>query len=1216
MPKTTTQVKKIFLVLTLLLSGSSLSYSQLIFQKRYGGAADENLNSLKQAADGGFILGGTTYTYGTLGGENRDYFTMKTDLVGNMTWTRTVGITNTRQIVRNVIQTADGGYLFTGITTPDILNPTRDDGMMQKVTGAGAQSWLSVYTGTFDDEISSTVELPSNAGFANIGLTENYGSAGTADVYLLVTNNTGGHLINRLYGGAGLDDGKDLVYTPSDGGFAITGRTNSSGAGNNDFLVIKTGSILGGLPMSWQKSIGGANIDEAYSIRQTSDGGYIVAGFTTSFGAGNEDMFVVKLDATGTVSWARAIGGAQNDRAWCVRQTTDGGYILAGQTTSYGVGTDAILVKLNSSGNLSWAKAYGGANFEVFNQVELRTVGGFIAVGNSNTGGAGGFDGYLVGTDANGNSGCNELTITPTVTNVAVSSVNTALVAANGFTATSPAMTTSSPTPTMNCGCTAYRPDQEIQGSVQACAGRNGIRYYFTNIPGISTTWITQGGFSGLTQSGDSAFVNIGTTNGRLIIRTNWGTCSDFNLDTIDVTVDNFDAAITTADSILCVGDATTLTTNYVNNQGSVSYSWAPSGGSTQAINVSPATTTTYTVTATDGWGCTSTDVIPVTVYAYPAVDLGNDTLYCDLAFITLNAGNAGATYNWSTSATSQTINVSTTNTYWVDVTANGCTTRDSVSLNFGFTPVITITADDTLCLGENTTITASAVNGALPYDWSWNLGLGTNPVINVGPSADTWYVVSVSEFNGCSNTDSILMHVVPYPVVNLGNDTLQCGSAGPITLDAQNSGAVYQWSTGQTSQTINVNTTNTYWVDVTALTCTTRDSIIVAYSNNPTVGISGDSAICNGESTLLTSSSSGGVLPYSYNWTGGSTNSTATVSPTSTTTYTVLVTDSVGCTGTSSVVVEVTNYPVVDLGNDTILCLTNSFPLDAGNTGFSYQWQDNSNTQTITANSSGYYWVDVTNNNCTTRDSIFLTFDSLQVVDLGPDLWICSGENVILDVTNSNATYQWSTGASTSQVTINSEGTYWVGVTKCYTTVYDSILLQLDTFHIVTTVVDTPYCGYNDGAVTVAPVGGFAAYTYSWTGAASNTDNISSVSQGTYTVQVTDSEGCTASLVIDLGCIVPDIVIPQLLSPNNDGKNDLWVIQNLFNYPNNTVVIMNRWGNEVYRSAPYQNDWDGHPNSSMSLGSDYLPSGTYFYILDLYGTGKDVRTGYIELQR
>jgi len=1210
-------VKKLAHLIIILLGGAYPAYSQFIFQKTFGGSSNEEIWSVKPTSDGGYILAGQTSTYGPLGTDPRNYFLIKTDLAGNTVWTRTLGSLNQREFWKGILQTSDGGYLASGIHTPPAAG-TWDEGVVQKLDAGGNQTWISYYGGGFDDEVTKSVQLTAGIGYAHTGLTENWGT-NVPNLHVQITNTTGGLSTTRVLSGAGLDNGQDIQQT-TDGGLIVGGLTNSIGPGGFNMLLAKFNFAFipsFGLNTTWYTAIGGPGDEMCFSTRQTTDGGYILCGYTNSYGAGAQDIMVVKTDGLGTVSWARTIGGTANDWGWTARQTSDGGYIIAGYTESFGqAGRNAILTKLSSTGTHQWSKTYGGTGFDQFYEAEIRNGNtGFVAAGSSNSFGAGAQEAYMVVTDNNGVCGCNEVTVIPTVNNISPTSTTTGLTSTTGGGTVSYSMTASTPSPTMTCQCTDYRPPIEIQGSTQACANTPGLKYYFTPLPGVTSySWSAMNATINST-SGDTVFITTGTTNARIFLRTNFGTCSDFYLDTIDITVDQIDVNITTSDSLLCIGDSTLLNTVTTGNQGTVSYAWMPAG-SGASINVGPLANTNYTVTATDAWGCTSTDAIPVAVFTYPLVDIGNDTLYCDVPNVVLNAGNPGANFLWSTSAVTQTINAAVTDTYWVDVTTNGCTTRDSIDLRIGVTPTILVVANDTLCIGDSTHLSASATGGTLPYTYQWNTALGNNPNGNVSPTTTTNYVVTVTEWNGCQSSDSILVRVFPYPVVDLGNDTLQCGSAGPITLDAQNPGASYSWNTGAGTQTINVNTTNIYWVDVTANTCTTRDSISVAYSTDPLVTIIGDSAICNGETTVLTGNATAGILPYSYSWTGGGTNPTLSVSPTVNATYTLTITDSAGCSGSDDIQVTVTDYPIVFLGNDTVICAASSYLLDAGNPGFSYQWQDASSAQTYNASATGIYWVDVTNNNCTTRDSISVAFDTFPTVDLGPDQWICQGENVTLDATTTNATYNWSTSEATGQISVNSPGLYWVAVSKCYTTFYDSVTLQLDTFDVALLSVDNPYCGSSDGSISVQPGGGFPVYTYAWPGQTDSAATLANIPAGTYTVIVTDAEGCTGSLTVDLACDVPDVIISQLVTPNADGRNDTWIIQNLVNFPNNTVVVFNRWGNEVYRSAPYQNDWDGKSNSSLSIGSDYLPSGTYFYVVDLDGDGSNVRTGYLEFYR
>ncbi|MFQ5753718.1 MAG: hypothetical protein ACE5HI_17145, partial [bacterium] len=142
----------------------------------------------------------------------------------------------------------------------------------------------------------------------------------------------------------------------TDGGYIVAGRTKSFGAGDSDLWLIKTDASGSQV---WAKTFGGSSTDWASSIQQTIDGGYIMAGSTESFGAGDYDIWLIKTDASGSQVWARTFGGSDRDHAFSVRQTTDEGYIVAGNTESFGA-DDVWLIKTNASGNQVWTQVFGG----------------------------------------------------------------------------------------------------------------------------------------------------------------------------------------------------------------------------------------------------------------------------------------------------------------------------------------------------------------------------------------------------------------------------------------------------------------------------------------------------------------------------------------------------------------------------------------------------------------------------------------------------------------------------------------------------------------------------------------------------------------------------------------------------------------------------------------------------------------------------------------
>jgi len=209
---------------------------------------------------------------------------------------------------------------------------------------------------------------------------------------------------NKTYGGGATNEAHSLVQT-SDGGYAIAGYTTSSGAGFQDFWLVKT-DVSGN--MQWNKTYGGAGDDEARSLVQTSDGGYALAGYTKSFGAGYSDFWLVKTDMNGNMEWNKTYGGIFEDVAVSMVQTNDGGYALTGTTNSFGTTMyDFWLVKTDANGNMQWNETYGGIGNNVPCSVVQTSDGGYAIAGTTGFVGWSG-DFWLVKTDANGNMQWNE----------------------------------------------------------------------------------------------------------------------------------------------------------------------------------------------------------------------------------------------------------------------------------------------------------------------------------------------------------------------------------------------------------------------------------------------------------------------------------------------------------------------------------------------------------------------------------------------------------------------------------------------------------------------------------------------------------------------------------------------------------------------------------------------------------------------------------------
>lgn len=1025
---------KFYYTLVLLLVLPALGYSQLVFQKTYGGPADDMFNDIKPTSDGGYILVGQTASFGQ---GNFDMYAVKTDAVGNITWNRAFG-TPTRERAFGVVESVNGGYLLTGSY---LVSGSYDETMALRLDAAGNQTWVNYYTGIYDEEGYRAIEAQGGLGWYICAITDSYGGANQVEYNVLGINNVnGGVITSSVYGGPGVDISRDIAPT-SDGGFVVCGYTNSFGSGNTDFYIVKY-SLLG--TVQWTRTVGGPQLDEAYSIRQTSDGGYIVAGYTTSYGSGNEDILLVKLTSAGALSWARTLGGGNNDRCWAVRQSSDGGYIMAGQTNSFGFGNqDGYIVKVNSSGTYQWSKCYGGNQEDILYALEILQNGDLLAGGSTMSSGSGGRDGYLLKLGSNGDGG-----FTCPSINVATQSTSPTPGTSSGGTAKNGHSTANlggvlitppQPTP---CRCAGYLGNITIQGPTLLCGNTGATTYSIPSLTNaINYTWSVNNATIASGQGTPTIVINPGTQNINLAVRATFGPCDNVLIDSIMITVDNIMIDIS-GDTNICVGETTQLNANITNGVNPINILWSTGQTNINSINVTPPGTQIYWVEATDFNGCTVRDSVPVTVYPYPVVNLGPDTVHCGNPQVTLNAGNPGGTYLWNTSATTQTINPVNSGIYWVDVTVNGCTTRDSVVLGFGVSPNVTVNGTTQICTGQNATINSNTNGGIPPYTYQWSTGQNNVTSVTISPPATQYVVVTVTDDNGCRDKDSLLLTVYPYPAVNLGQDSIYCDFP-QVTLSAGNPGATYLWNTGANTQTIIPANSGIYWVDVTSNICTTRDSISLTFGASPNIVINGDNSLCIGESSTLQAAVSGGTSPYTYLWNTSGTQSSINVNPAVNTPYSVVVTDDNGCVDSANVLVSVYSYPVVSLGPDTILCNLPPYVVNAGNPGAIYQWSNGANTQTLNINNTGTYWVAVTVDGCTTRDTVRVKYDQYPSVNLGDDVEVCSNLSVLLDAGNEDSYFLWNTGATTQFINVFTSGTYWVTATKCGVTDADTIIVR-----------------------------------------------------------------------------------------------------------------------------------------------------------------------------
>jgi len=315
------------------------------WEKNFGGSGDDFGNFVQQTTDGGYIITGETYSYGNGNGYS-DVYLMKIDGNGVEQWSQTFG-----GIIddwgMSIQQTTDGGYIITGYTRS--FGNGGDDVYLIKTDDNGVEQWSQTFGGTGDDYCSS-VQQTNDGGYIITGETYSIVN-GSYDVYLIKTDGNGIEQWNQTFGGAN-NDAAMFVQQTTDGGYIIAGDTYTFGNGYNDVYLIKTDG--NGIEL-WSQTFGGTDYDWGNSIQQTTDGGYIITGGTTnSIVNGSPDVYLIKTDGNGLEQWSQTFGGTDEDEGRSIQQTADGGYIISGKTRSFGNGNSNVyLIKTDGNGNVT-----------------------------------------------------------------------------------------------------------------------------------------------------------------------------------------------------------------------------------------------------------------------------------------------------------------------------------------------------------------------------------------------------------------------------------------------------------------------------------------------------------------------------------------------------------------------------------------------------------------------------------------------------------------------------------------------------------------------------------------------------------------------------------------------------------------------------------------------------------------------------------------------
>ncbi|PKL31628.1 hypothetical protein CVV43_02015 [Candidatus Saccharibacteria bacterium HGW-Saccharibacteria-1] len=316
------------------------SEGNLSWVKTWGGVSTDHGYGIVQTSDGGYAITGYTYSF-TAG--NSDMFLARFDVSGNVLWSKTWGSASA-DIGNSLSQTGDGGFVVTGYTG---LGSGGNDMFINKYDSSGNLSWHNIWGGASGESGQNVIQA-SDGSYLVTGETYSYG-AGGSDAFLVKYDSSGNFAWNRVWGGANNEINRRVVET-GDGNYAVGGQTASYGTAGDIFLnkFDTSGSIV------WSKTWGGAAFDYSYGLTKSNDNGLVIAGATMSYGAGSYDIALIKFNSDGTLAWNRTWGGTGSDSSQSIIRTSDNGFAISGYTTGWGAGNqDMLLLKVKADGTMN-----------------------------------------------------------------------------------------------------------------------------------------------------------------------------------------------------------------------------------------------------------------------------------------------------------------------------------------------------------------------------------------------------------------------------------------------------------------------------------------------------------------------------------------------------------------------------------------------------------------------------------------------------------------------------------------------------------------------------------------------------------------------------------------------------------------------------------------------------------------------------------------------
>jgi len=1258
-----------------------------LWDRRYGGNGEERPYSVKETSDGGFIVGGWSFS-GASGDKTQasrgyfDYWVVKTDGLGNLEWNQTYGGDST-EFLYDLIQTSDGGYLIGGISM---------SGISGEKTGAGR--------GNFDYWVIKTDAL---------GVIEWDATYGGSDEERLNTllEDDDGHFI--LAGGSRSDIGGDVT----------TGLL-----GVKDFWMIKVDRLTGA--MIWERRYGGTDEDEISSVVKTADGGYFLGGgsrsdqlpgMKTDNARGIVDMWVVKTDAAGNIEWDKTFGGTNLDNCYSVKQNSIGYYLVGGFSGSPAGGDktepplggwDFWLIYLDPNGNKLWDKTLGGSGNDVMENLFQTADGGYLMGGHSSSG--------VDGDKTSANKGLNDFWIIKTRCNLSVDFRDTVVcpnepIVLNAYdpsctdcrwiwddnntdsirTISTPVDLTHRVTLTDGVGCARFDdinitvntpPSLDLGNDYSICEGETTT--LDAGISSLDYQWST---LDTLQQ------IQVDTTGVYRLVVTDSNACT--SEDSIRITVNPLPTVFLGNDSTICPNGDLLLDAG---NAGA-RFRWSGNQNSQMLLVNNPGT---YAVTVTDANDCSAADTIEIANYDLPliqnveAVCNANNTFYT----LSFDIANGDTATHVVSGISGQLLN----GKFVSDPIPKDALYSISVSDGRACDPEILQGTFNCECVSDAGQLNNNAVTicGAsqVSIDPAVSTSLDTNdilqyvlhdgtalvlgnvlatnsqPVFSFMPGMNygqTYHIAAlvgnpttsaqVDLNDGClstSNGVAVVFYDLPEAaIVPQGALVLTCNFP-TLVLDGFSSQPVgmlsYLWQTqGEgnimgdlTAPQVTINAKGTYRLTVTNIVSGCQDTISINVTSEDELPLASiaNPEVLNCRDTMITldasNSSSGDSIRYL--WTGGNISGSTLQNPVvdQPGRYTLEVTDRTnGCKASAFVDVhQDIEKPQVDAGAaEQLDCLLSSIELNGSYSSSStvsiiWQTQDGNilnGEQSLrpTINQPGVYQLQVTNeeNACIGTDEVVVILDpdvpTGAAIELTPI--VCAGDNdghlIVESVTGGSAPFMYSLNGSpfSSQNSFSglSAGQYLLTIEDLNGCQWDTLMTLEDPAPFVVSLGQGTVLALGE-TIKLRPQANMPISEFRWISADTAfctnclSPTVAPANTTIYRLEVTNLTGCTVATSITIGVRKERLVyIPTVFTPNLDGINDRLKI-----YAGEGVVrikafkIFDRWGELVYQqlnTLPNENGvgWDGR------FKGEFLNSGVYLYYAEIEFTD-----GWIELYK